>query len=100
MKKIKIVNNFTKLSQEEFISFSKRMIRNHYKEFYGACPVIIDDIFVVWYCKTLQNHKALLGITGQYGEYFEATYDGDNNKVYLDVYKKDKNIICEPIRIE
>lgn len=93
----KIVNNSTRLSQEEFISFAKRMIRNHYKEFYGCSPVTTDDIFVVWYCKTLQNHKALLGVTGQYSEYFEATYDGDNNKVYLDVYKKDKNVVCEPI---
>lgn len=58
-----------------------------------------DEIFLVWYCKTLQNHKALLGVTGRYDEYFEAAYDGDKNKVYLDVYKKDKNIVVEPIRI-
>ena len=96
----KIVNNSTKLSQEEFVSFVKRMIKNHYKEFYGCSPISSDDIFAVWYCKTLQNHKVLLGVTGQYDEYFEATYDGDNNKVYLDVYKKDKNITCEPIWIE
>lgn len=96
----KVFNNFTLLSSEEFISFVKRMIKNHYKEFYGACSITSDDIFVVWYCKTLQNHKALLSVTGLYEEYFEAIYDGDRNKVYLDIYKKDKNITCEPIRIE
>ncbi len=96
----KIVNNSTKLSSEEFIEFCKRMIRNSYKEFYGGSPVTTDDIFMVWYCKTLQNHKALFGATGRYGEYFEATYDGDNNKIYIDVYKKDKNLTFEPVRIE
>ena len=96
----KIVNNSTRLSQEEFISFSKRMIQRYYTELFGGSIVSSDEIFVVWYCKTLQNHKALLGVTGRYGEYFEATYDGDRNKVYLDVYKKDKNIVAEPIRIE
>lgn len=96
----KIVNNSTRLSQEEFVSFSKRMIQRYYTELFGCSTVSSDEIFLVWYCKTLQNHKALLGVTGRYGEYFEATYDGDRNKVYLDVYKKDKNIVAEPIRIE
>lgn len=96
----KTVNNFTKLSQEEFVSFSKRMIQRYYTELFGGNTVSSDEIFLVWYCKTLQNHKALLGIIGQYDEYFEAIYDGDNNKVYLDVYKKDKNIVAGPIRIE
>ena len=96
----KIVNNSTKLSQEEFILFSKRMIQRYYTELFGGNTVSSDEIFLVCYCKTLQNHKALLGVTGRYGEYFEATYDGDKNKVYLDIYKKDKNIVAEPIRIE
>lgn len=94
------VNNSTILSSEEFISFSKRMIQRYYTELFGASTVSSDEIFLVWYCKTLQNHKALLGVTGRYDEYFETTYDGDKNKVYLDIYKKGKNIATEPIRIE
>lgn len=96
----KTVNNSTKLNQEEFISFSKRTIQRYYTELFGSSTVSFDEIFLVWYCKTLQNHKALLGVTSRYGEYFESTYDGDKNKVYVDVYKKDKNIVTEPIRIE
>lgn len=96
----KTVNNSTRLSSEEFILFSKRMIQRYYTELFGGNTVSSDEIFLVWYCKTLQNHKTLLGVTGRYGEYFEATYDGDKNKVYLDIYKKDKNIVVEPIRIE
>lgn len=96
----KIVNNSTRLSSEEFVSFAKRMIQGYYIKLFGSSTVSSDEIFLVWYCKTLQNRKALLGVIGQYDEYFKAIYDGDNNKVYLDVYKKDKNIVAEPIRIE
>lgn len=32
----KIVNNSTKLSQEEFVSFSKRMIQGYYIKLFGV----------------------------------------------------------------
>lgn len=34
------------------------------------------DVFVVWYCKTLQNAKALLSTTVSDGMYYELTYNG------------------------
>jgi len=51
-----------------------------------------DDVFVVWMCKTLQNNKALLSTTVSDGMYYEATYNGDKGEMYLDAYKKWKNI--------
>lgn len=51
-----------------------------------------SDVFVVWYAKTLQNHKALLGTTLEDdNRYFEATYNGDKKELYLDVYYKKDN---------
>jgi hypothetical protein len=52
----------------------------------------IGDVYIVWFCKTLQNWKALLSTTLPDGMYYELTYDGDKNTFYLDVYKKFKNI--------
>lgn len=49
------------------------------------------DVFVVWSCKTLQNHKALLSTTLSDGMYYEITYNGDKQEAYLDAYKKFKN---------
>lgn len=50
------------------------------------------DVFVVWYTKTLQNHKALLGTTAEDdNHYYEATYNGDKGELYLDVYNKQEN---------
>lgn len=51
-----------------------------------------EDVFVVWQCKTLQNRKALLSTTLSDGMYYELTYNGDKNQIYLDAYKKQENI--------
>mgnify|MGYP001011635074 FL=1 len=50
-----------------------------------------DYVFVVWYCKTLQNAKALLSTTVSDGMYYELTYNGDKKELYLDAYKKWEN---------
>lgn len=46
-----------------------------------------ENVYVVWYSKTIQNYKALLGvpIDGD-GHYYEVTYNGDLKEMYLDVY--------------
>ena len=54
-----------------------------------------DDVFIVWYCKTLQNHKALLSTPVSDGMYYEITFNGDKNEMYLDAYKKWENIKFE-----
>lgn len=50
-----------------------------------------DDVYIVWSCKTLQNNKALLSTTLHDGMYYELTYNGDKNELYLDAYKKFEN---------
>lgn len=52
-------------------------------------------VFVVWYCKTLQNFKALLSTTLFDGMYYELTYNGDKDQIYLDAYKKFENRCIE-----
>ena len=51
----------------------------------------IDDAYVVWFCKTLQNWKALVSTTVSDGMYYEVTYNGDKDEIYIDAYKKWKN---------
>lgn len=60
----------------------------------------LEDIFVVWYCKTLQNHKAILGSSAVPGALFEFTYNGDKDEAYLDVYGKHENIVCRRLKDE
>ena len=47
-----------------------------------------DHVYIVWFCKTLQNWKALASTDVSDGMYYEITHNGDKNETYVDVYKK------------
>lgn len=82
----------------EFEKVCKNAIINYYKEnseITDNVELNIQNVYVVWLCKTLQNMKALLSTTLYDGMYFECTYNGDKNELYLDAYKKWKNIKIE-----
>ena len=52
----------------------------------------LDEVYIVWFSKTLQNWKAMVSTTLPDGMYYEVTYDGDKGKIYLDAYKKFDNV--------
>ncbi len=54
--------------------------------------ITTDDVYVVWFCKTLQNWKALLSTNVNDGMYYEVTHNGDKKETYLDAYKKWENV--------
>lgn len=55
-------------------------------------PLTIEDIYVVWFAKVLQNWKALLSTNVADGMYYELTFSGDKTETYLDAYKKFDNV--------
>lgn len=53
----------------------------------------LDNVFIVWSCKTLQNYKCLASTTvSGDGIYAEYTYNGDKQELYEDVYQKLTNM--------
>lgn len=50
------------------------------------------DVYVVWFCKTLQNWKALVSTSLPDQMYYEVTFNGDTGETYLDAYKKFQNL--------
>lgn len=54
-------------------------------------PIPEYDVYVVWFCKTLQNWKALVSSTLPDGMYYEVTHNGDQRETYVDSYKKFDN---------
>lgn len=52
--------------------------------------VSAEDVFVVWYSKTLQNHKSILGVKGR-PVLYEAKYNDNEDELYLDEYTKVHN---------
>lgn len=53
--------------------------------------ITAEDVYVVWQVKVLQNNKALLSTNLSDGMYYECTYSGDKDEMYVDCYKKREN---------
>lgn len=53
-----------------------------------------DNIVLVWYCKTIQNHKGIFFDRGS-NNFVEVTYNGDAKEMYLDFYKKENKVIIK-----
>lgn len=85
MIEIKSMEHFQNLCKKKLVDWYN--FRDNVKTF-----ISIEDTFVVWACKTLQNYKALLSTTvdGD-GVYVEYTYNGDKHELYEDVYTKVQN---------
>lgn len=91
------------MTSDEFINRCKQEVKNYYKtevipfddnnNFLFNIEEFIDnlDVFAVWYCKTLQNHKAILSTHYSDQRLFEFTYNGDKDEIYLDCYDKECN---------
>ena len=77
---------------KEFIEKCKEIVKQYAMEHLDKSDNVPEfDVFDVWYCKTLQNHKALLSTTLFDGMYYELTYNGDKKELYFDAYKKFEN---------
>lgn len=85
MIKIEGMEHFQNLCKKKLVDWYN--FRDNVKKF-----ISIEDTYVVWACKTLQNYKALLSTTvdGD-GVYVEYTYNGDKHELYEDVYAKVQN---------
>lgn len=74
---------------------AKKIVVDYYNEHVEKTDnkkLTINEVFVVWFSKTLQNWKALVSTTISDGMYYEVTYNGDKKETYLDVYKKWENV--------
>ncbi|MEZ7732191.1 DUF6275 family protein [Fusobacterium periodonticum] len=79
-------NDFQNICKEKVVEYFNERVEKT-----DNTKITIDDVFVVWYSKTLQNAKALLSTNVSDGMYYELTYNGDKNELYLDAYKKWEN---------
>lgn len=77
---------------------AKQIVFNYFKAKVDKTDNInftLDNIYIVWFCKTLQNWKALVSTTIPDGMYYEITHNGDTNETYVDVYEKCENFIVK-----
>ena len=86
------------MGSKEFLDLCKKEIVKYFNERVEKTDNITiseHDVFVVWSCKVLQNNKALLSTVVSDGMYYECTYNGSKQELYLDAYKKWENKCIE-----
>lgn len=74
----------------DFMSLCKQTIIDLYRE--KGISLSENDVFIVWYCKTLKNYKAILATNQRDSMLYEVTYNGSEEEMYVDSYKKERNI--------
>lgn len=84
----------TKMDSYKFQKACKEWLVKYYKEKFEK-DISIEDIYVVWSCKTLQNNKVLIATNRSDNLYIECTYNGNKEETYFDVYRKEVNILVD-----
>lgn len=75
--------------------YAKKLIADYFNSHVDVTDgkeITEDDVYIVWFCKTLQNWKAMVSTNVSDGMYYEVTHNGDKGETYVDVYKKWENI--------
>ena len=86
------------MSNDAMLKRAKKLVVDYFNKHVEVTDnkkITEDDVFVVWFCKTLQNWKALVSTTISDGMYYEITHNGDKGETYIDAYKKWENV-CVP----
>jgi hypothetical protein len=87
----------------DYQKIARKIVLNYVNEHIDKTDnvqITLDNVFIVWFCKTLQNWKALVSTTLPDGMYYEVTYNGNNKEIYLDAYKKFENRKIDDLKVE
>ena len=88
------------MNSDKFVELVKRTVRDYANEHLyktDEVKLTVDDVYIVWLSKTLQNSKALASTTLPDGMYYELTYNGDKKRMYLEAYKNFENICFQGV---
>ena len=63
----------------------------------GFTYITTDDVYIVWFCKTLQNFKVILATPLLDNILYEFSYNGNQCEAYLDAYDKIDNRVIKVV---
>jgi hypothetical protein len=74
---------------------ARDVVESHVLANLGTDEIPPFDTYIVWFAKTLQNWKALVCTDLPDQKYYELTYNGDKDELYVDEYGKLSNTVIE-----
>lgn len=80
------------MTSYEFEVICKNALIDKLKTLYNE-DFNIKELHMVWYAKELQNHKCTICDLRDNQRYYECTYNGDKDELYIDIYNKEHNIL-------
>lgn len=84
------------MNEKEFVALVKKTVADYANSKLDKTDgkkITEEDVFIVWMCKTLQNNKAMASTTLFDGMYYELTFNGNKQELYVDAYKKWENFV-------
>lgn len=79
------------MSSYNFEVVCKNTLIKELKEKYNE-DLTIEDLHLVWFSKILKNYKCVIVDLKDNQRYYELTYNGEKEEIYVDIYQKEHNI--------
>lgn len=76
-------------SADSWPSLALKMVRDWATEGLGVPEE--TEFYIVWFCFTLGQWKALVSTTHADGRYYEVTFNKEKGEAYIDTYMKTHN---------
>ncbi|USL89090.1 hypothetical protein SEA_CASSEROLE_8 [Arthrobacter phage Casserole] len=80
-------------NSDQFLEKAKASVRlEHNSTCRDGYELSQDEVYIVWFAKTLGNWKALISTDKFNGTYWEVTHNGAKDETYVDRYVKANNV--------
>lgn len=80
---------------DRFLAQAKKLVRDNYNEHHGGDdgepPLVVDDLYIVWFTKVLTSWRAQVQSTVVRGLLWMVTYNGPKSDAYIEVFRKINN---------
>lgn len=76
---------------DRFMLLAKQLVVDNYNRHHDSDrtpPLKMSDVFIVWFAKTLDNWKAVVGSSILRGLLYEVSYSGEESEAYIEIFKK------------
>lgn len=77
----------------EYINKAKEFLIRYINMQLPSSKSFQGKVLTVWFCKTLQNWKAIMITDLPDNIMYEITHNGDKNETYIDTYEKKSNYV-------